>query len=284
MAAQRARHFLYDKSLVFEDPFAYDLTSPIGQWICRSSLLQWLFFKKLMHGLLFSWAGEVLGRSRYAEDKLEEAIAAGVTQYVSVGAGCDSFALRRTDLGDSLRVFELDHTATQRVKQERLSRITVKLPKNLEFVPIDLELESISDALACSSYRRDLPAFFALLGVMEYLRTETAFETLRSIASVAAPGSELVFDHLIPDELLEAKTRRRLKAVRRGVALVGEPWRTAFDPRRLSDEVASLGYELVEHLSPAEQQKRYFAGRTDGIRSNPAAYYARLRVRAVPSR
>ncbi len=49
----------------------------------------------------------IVARSRYAEDHLRAAIAKGVTQYVVLGAGLDTFAYRNPF--DQLKVFEVDH-------------------------------------------------------------------------------------------------------------------------------------------------------------------------------
>jgi len=136
-AAVRAAHLLYGRPLLFEDPFAIQLTSATWRAICGNRLLHWLVMKKIL-GALRPVHGQVLARSRYAEEQLEKSISAGIRQYVLIGAGLDSFALRRQDVLSSLKVYELDHPATQTAKRERLSRLRIPLPTNLEFVPVDL--------------------------------------------------------------------------------------------------------------------------------------------------
>ena len=74
-------------------------------------------------------------RARYAEQALETAVGAGITQYVIIGAGMDSFALRRSDLMPRLQVFEVDRPAMQEIKQERLRRADLDIPRGLHFVP-----------------------------------------------------------------------------------------------------------------------------------------------------
>jgi O-methyltransferase involved in polyketide biosynthesis len=49
-------------------------------------------------------------RSRYAEDHLVQSVAQGVSQYVILGAGLDTFAYRNPF--PRLRVFEVDFPAT----------------------------------------------------------------------------------------------------------------------------------------------------------------------------
>ncbi len=120
VAAVRAAHLLYDRPLLFEDPFALQLTSVTWRAICENRLLHWLVMKKIL-GALRPLHGQILARSRYAEDQLDKAISAGVRQYVLIGAGLDSFALRRQDVISSLKVYELDHPATQ-MRSPNISR------------------------------------------------------------------------------------------------------------------------------------------------------------------
>jgi methyltransferase (TIGR00027 family) len=201
-AAVRARHLLYEEPVIFEDPFAVQLTSRAWRTICKSRILDWIICRKIL-GTLAPIQAQILARSRYAEEQLEKAMAIGIDQYVLLGAGLDSFALRRRDLATTLRVYELDHPASQQTKIYRLGQLRIGLPENLEFVSADFEEESVADALARSTYIRRRPAFFSWLGTVHYLTRDAVFGTLGSIASLAAPGSEIVFDYRIPKTLVD---------------------------------------------------------------------------------
>jgi methyltransferase (TIGR00027 family) len=218
-------------------------------------------------------AGQILSRARYAEDRLDRAISRGIDQYVIIGAGLDSFALRRPELSATLRVFELDHPATQRAKRHRLGKLMGSPAKNVEFVPIDFEHETISEALSASSFAQERKAFFSWLGTVSYLTEEAVFETLRGLASFAAPGSELVFDYAIPEDLLDAEARRLAAKLKRFTRRRGEPLVTFFDPETFPSKVIRLGYKVLEVLSPPEQDARYFSNRSDGLRTWPGTYY-----------
>ena len=61
-------------------------------------------------------------RGRLAEDVVEQSVNDGVTQYVILGAGLDSFVYRQRDLPDRLGVFEVDHPATQSWKLQTAGR------------------------------------------------------------------------------------------------------------------------------------------------------------------
>jgi len=275
-AAIRAEHYLYESPTIFEDPFALAFTSPVLRRIIVTKPLRWfvnLVSPRWMHLL----SGEVVVRSRYAEDHLEQAIAAGVRQYVIVGAGFDSFALRRRDLEPTVRVFELDHRDTQRAKRQRLLTLGVELPNNVEFVEIDFERESAADALTPSSYQPTRPAFFSWLGTTFYLSNAATIGTLRSITGLAATGSEVVFDYLVPEEVLSREDARLVERMKRYAARRGEPMVGEFHPTELQGALRSIGLELIENLSGAELEKRYFANRHDGMRLTPFAFaHARI--------
>ncbi len=274
-AAMRARHCLYESPVIFQDSFALDFTSPTWRTILLTRPLRWLVFERLLRALRPVGA-QVVARSRYAEDVLEHSIAAGVRQYVVVGAGFDSFALRRRDLESKLRIFELDHPDTQQAKRERLGR--GGLPGNLEFVAVDFERENVADALARSTFEREQPAFFSWLGTTPYLSNSATRQTLAAIARFAATGSGLVFDYLIPDTLLLEPDRLTVEKLKRLTQRQGEPLVGAFDPQELRGMLASVGFEFVENLTAAQQEQRYFANRRDGLRPGAASCFAHVRV------
>jgi methyltransferase (TIGR00027 family) len=278
VAAVRAGHFLYDqRPLVFEDPFAVHLTGPLWRLVVRSRPIYWLVARQLLRGLRPVHA-QLLARGRYAEDELEKAVTRGTDQYVILGAGLDSFAWRRTDLASKIRVYELDHPATQRAKRDRLERLGFAVPENLDLIAVDFERETVADALARSSYHRDRPGFFTLLGTIQYIPRESVMATLRSVREITARGSELVLTYNIPLDLVEPADRRSVERVMRFAARRGEPFISLFDPRTFPDEVCALGFQLVENCSPKDQERRYFAGRTDDLRPLSSAYVAHFRV------
>lgn len=129
----------------------------------------------------------VIVRSRYAEDALREAVSRGIRQYVLLGAGFDSFALRRPAFADNLDIFEIDHPATQLFKIEQIKDCGVSLPSTVHFVPADLASEDLATILIRASFRKKEPAFFSWLGVTVYLTREANLATLRAVANAAAP-------------------------------------------------------------------------------------------------
>jgi methyltransferase (TIGR00027 family) len=278
-AATRAAHRLYDRPIVFDDPLAGGLTSPGWRRLCENRLLHWLVVRTALRSLQ-PVGGQVLSRARYAEDCLEAAVADGIEQYVILGAGHDSFALRRPDLMRHLAVFELDHPDTQRAKRDRLSALGRELPDQLEFVPVDFEAEPFDEALARSSFCRERRAFFSWLGTVPYLSEDAVFSVLSALSSLASGESQLVFDYAVPEALIDEADRRAVARLRRFTDRRGEPLVTFFEPAALCERVSELGYRVLENLAPSEQNRRYFSDRSDGLRALSGSYYLHLSVAA----
>lgn len=271
-----AHHQSGERPLVFDDPFAARFTGG-------------LFAEPLERGELQAYLdrlglqpiqGGVLARARYAEDALERGIEElGVTQLVLLGAGNDSFLLRRPDLAKRLRVFEVDHPDSQAEKRAKLRSLGFEDHPETRFVPVDFERQTAGAALAGSGLDPERPTFFTWLGVVTYL-TRAAFETtLASLRAVSTAGSRIVFDYPIALELLTAEAdRARSAEVNRSTAAVGEPRQLRHDPAQLARDAARLGYAVVEDLAPADLFERYFAKRRDGLRPNPENRLIQLRM------
>ncbi len=216
----------------------------------------------------------VLGRARYNEDNLEEAVRAGVKQYVILGAGMDTFAFRRPDLMQQLSVFEVDQPGTQAQKRQRLQRLGREHPEQLHFLAVDFSREDLAGALRRSSYDPLAPSFFSWLGVTYYLTREALLSTFSAIAAVAPPGSSVIFDYLETEAFVPEKAAPRMKILIEIVARVGEPMISGFEPARLGEDLAQAGLRLLEDLGPDEIQTRFFAGRADGYQACEQAHFA----------
>lgn len=281
-AFYRARHHLRDAPHVFDDPLAHRLLRDDE----TAAITRRRLDEARAHGIdgatddeildralrVLTPAASVLSRARYAEERLEAAVARDVAQYVIVGAGLDTFALRRPDLAARLATFELDHPRSQALKRERLSAAGLACPPGLHFGSVDFERESVADALRRLPFRVDRPALFAWLGVTMYLTRDAIAATWHALREVAAPGSELVLDFLWRTPgTPETPGGRELLARTRAA---GEPIISALDPDALPAALAAAGWTLVEHLDPAAIERRWFATRADGLHARPASHLA----------
>jgi methyltransferase (TIGR00027 family) len=258
VAMRRAAHQLIDDPKVFDDPLALQIIGDDRAAALRARPRGYeLPGRSALRAFLAA-------RSRHAEDRIAEAVAAGVRQVVVLGAGLDTFAYRHP-YGPELRVFEVDHPASQAWKRRRLEATGIEVPGSLTFTPVDFERQTLADGLAAAGLDRGAPAFYSWLGVTPYLARESVFRTLAFVAGSVA-GSGVTFDYGTPPSRLPWLKRWALRRMSARVASIGEPWVTFFDPAELDREVRALGFACVEDLGTEELNDRYFANRRDGLK------------------
>jgi methyltransferase (TIGR00027 family) len=253
VAIRRAAHQLVDHPTVLDDPIALRLVGPGYRGkIGRAS-----------HRVGRDFRAFMAVRSRYVEDRLAEAVAHGVTQYVILGAGLETFAYRNPF--PSLRVFEVDFPATQQWKRAMLAVVQIAVPADLTFVPLDLEHKTLAASLAEAGFDARLPAFFGWLGVVPYLTLAAFRATLGSIAQLPA-GSAVSFDYAVAPETLSPVGRTAFDALAGRVAAAGEPFQLFFTPEELAAELRQAGFERFEQLDSDRLNELYFKDRADGLK------------------
>ena len=240
----RAAHTRLDRHPLIEDPW--------GERLVPDSVRALLSDESLIRSRAYA---NVITRTRYAEDALQAAVTQGIRQYVLIGAGFDSFALRRPDFAANLQIFEIDYPATQRLKLQRIADCGLSLPDSVHFIAADLSEESVAAALSRSSYAKDQLTFFSWLGVTMYLTREANLATFKSIASSSPPGSELVFTYF--DARLFQLASASFQEMRDRVASIGEPFLSGFDPGALAGDLERCGLALIEDLDGADVAARY---------------------------
>jgi len=253
---RRAAHQLRDVPPVFRDPLALRILGPELEAAVREAAAS--PDDPATRGLRAFLAV----RSRLAEDELARAVARGLSQYVVLGAGFDTFAYRNPYAG--LRVFEVDHPATQELKRAALRRAGIAIPESLAFAPVDFSHETFADGLARAGFDDAQPAFYSWLGVTPYLPAAVTLDTLRRIAGLHARNA-IVFDYSRPRASLDDTHRAAFDALADRVARAGEPFVGFFDSARLADTMRAMGYATLEDLGADELTARYFAGRADGL-------------------
>ena len=203
-------------------------------------------------------------RSRFTEDRLAQAAARGIRQYVMFGSGLDTFPWRQLDFAQDMQIFAVDHPAsliqTNRVFRER----GFAKPPNLIRVPLDLEQKRVGEYLAACGFDPEAASFCSALGLMHYLEDEMADDILRFVASLA-PSSEIVFTFVLPDDELDGVNLEIARRAAARTAELGEPWKSRLQPRAMVDKLTRFGFREVFHLSPELAQARYFAGRSDKL-------------------
>src|SRR5262245_9001504 len=211
-----------------------------------------------------AFRASIVARARYLDDLVIERAAAGVEQYVILGAGLDSFAQRHPDI--AVRIFEVDQPGTQDWKRRRLTEIGYPPGENLQFVPVDFERgEAFPDALRANGFDADRPAVISSMGVSMYLTKEATETTLRQVAALAG-GSVLSMTFMLPVDLVDAAERPMQEGVEAAAAGSGTPFISHYAPDEMVEMCRAAGFSSVQHISPDDLTARYFTGRSDGLR------------------
>ncbi|PXX59722.1 methyltransferase (TIGR00027 family) [Nocardia tenerifensis] len=264
-AIYRAHHQLADAGRVFHDPLAVPILG-------RMPELTDTFFDRDLHGQVRLL---VAARSRFAEDALAEAVAAGTTQAVILGAGLDTFAYRNPH--PRLRVFEIDHPDTQEWKRQRLRDADIAVPASLTYVPADFEHQTLDQALAATDFDPAVPAFVIWLGVTVYL-TESAIQATLHYLGTLAAGSQLVLDYAEPVVPSTPEEHAAAEFRKQRLAQINERWLSFFSPEDIAGELHRAGFEVAEDLGPTATAVRY-AGAAVDTPERPGPHILRAVVR-----
>lgn len=267
-AMRRALHQIVDTPRVLDDPFAMRIIGPEAAAELQSDpgRLDGSPTATALRALL-------VVRSRVAEDELAASVARGIRQYVVLAAGLDTFAYRNPH--PRLRVFEVDHPATQAWKRERLREVGIPVPSSVTFVAADLAKQDLGDSLRAAGFDDQAAAFFSWLGTVPYLESDTVMTTLRAIAQLTSHGGGVVFDYTTSPESLSPAHRARWDAFAERVRAVGEPIRCFLDTGSLSADLEAMGFATVDDMDGQALAARYFAGRSDAMRPGGLAHIMR---------
>lgn len=238
VAAARAAHLVVDREpFIFRDTMAASLLGEQGEEIIAYHRAYGDYI------VLSGTRAQVTTRAHYVERRLAEPAGGGVDQYVILGAGLDTFALR-APAGRPVRVFEVDHPATQRWKRELMVSAGLTTPPSLSFVPVDFETDDLMDALVAAGFDPRRPALVSWLGVTMYLTTEAIAATL-AVVGRFAPGSELVVEYALPPALRDEQADACAEVALPAAAERGEPWLSFFAPDDLSALLKQHGLEVA---------------------------------------
>ena len=249
-AAHRAAHQILEGGRIFSDPLALRILGEEAESVVREAEAQ----PSRRRMRIF-----IAVRTRFAEDALAAAFERGMRQVVVLGAGLDTYAYR-SPLRERLRIFEVDHPATQAWKRRRLEEAAISVPDSLTFAPVDFEHQTLAEGLAAAGFDPAQQTFFTWLGVVPYLAEDAVWATLGFLAALPG-GAHVVFDYGEPPGALEPDARQVYDVYRARVESLGEAWVCHFEPETLHAKLAALGFRDLEDLGPPEIVARYFPRR-----------------------
>jgi methyltransferase (TIGR00027 family) len=276
---------------------AIEMEKPVDERICSDSLAlefipAWFYvFMKRLTATRYAERraagdlGFIVARCRYMDDVLAEALGQGIQQLVILGAGFDSRAYRFDQLKDGVKVFEVDHPATQQAKLKKLRRIfgVGGLPGYITFVPVDFSRTTLAMRLPECGYSERLKTLFIWEGVTMYLDAPSVDATLAFVAGHSAPGSAIVFDYMCrqPEPPKQDVMMLLLNFLRN---FVDEVRSFKIEAGQVEPFLAGRGFSQVRSVSAADLLARYFTGRNAGRKVTPDYAIAVGIVRSSPSK
>lgn len=237
VAAVRAAYHYGPEAALFDDPFASRMLGPVFRLKCTVPFLREHYMRQGMFKHLKS-SLSVLSRARYCEEQLVQGVAGGIRQYVLLGAGFDTFALRADDRFSALTVFEVDTPESQAVKRKRVAACNRQTKVHHRFVPVDFTRDKVEEQLVANGFDPESPSFFSWQGVLIYLDKRTILRSLEGLATIAVGGSRLIADFM-DGRLFETGYLRTIPEI-------------AEDVQRLMDYTAARGEPIVSGFVPAE--------------------------------
>lgn len=271
-ALESARH----RDRVFADPFAVKFLPGRYRLLARAARVP-AIGRRLERYLDEHWPagprGSAVARTRLIDDLVLEALADGARQVVLLGAGYDSRAYRLPAMA-AVRVFEVDHPATQATKQ-RLLRAAVHPDRrgHVRLVPADLTTDDLGAALRAAGFEVLDRTVVVWEGVTNYLTAAAVDTTIRRLAAITGSGSRLIFTYVDRRALDGTGGFAGVEEWHTAVRAGGEPWTFGFVPAELPGYLAERGLALVLDQSAREAADRYLRplGRHD-----PAASFYRI--------
>jgi methyltransferase (TIGR00027 family) len=199
----------------------------------------------------------VMARTKLLDEIFLNALENRFPQIVLLGAGFDTRALRfqRNNLGT--RVFELDIPATQQPKIEILKRKRVSLPRELVFVPIDFDKQSLQVVLTDAGYQEKLRNLFIWEGVTMYLSAQAVDNTLDFIRRSSTDGSLVAFDYIYASVLRLENKFYGEKGAFDMVSRTGEGWTFGIEEGGIEQFLAQRGFMVVNHYTASDLERRY---------------------------
>jgi methyltransferase (TIGR00027 family) len=254
-ALWRALHVQADASPhILEDEIGLKLIAPPDDWPQRPDMI---YTKRIR--------ASIVARARFTEDLIIEQSDQGISQYVILGAGLDTFAERRRDIASKLQIYEIDQPDMLTWKQQRLIELGYSIPSYLHFVSVNFETSSWLEQLLKAGFNANKPAVVACIGVSLYLAKEAITSILHQIATLAS-GSKLAMTFYLPIELLDEEDKAMQEIGEKGAREAGTPFVSFFAPNEILTLAREAGFKEAKTISTQDMEPIYFANKTDDLK------------------
>jgi methyltransferase (TIGR00027 family) len=205
--------------------------------------------------------GFLVARERHIDEHLLACLEGGIEQLVILGAGYDARAYRFSQLrAMGVRVFEVDHPATQADKRKRLANILGETPLHVAYIAVDFNTQTLADQLGAGGYRTDAKTLFIWQGVTQYLTPEAVDDTLAFVVHNSGAGSSIIFDYADPRTLRGSGSHGEVRNMRRYRWLSGEDLVFGIRESEAADFLEARGFADVRNSGHKELHALYFTG------------------------
>jgi methyltransferase (TIGR00027 family) len=204
--------------------------------------------------------GFLVVRERHIDEYLKSCLASGLEQLVILGAGYDARAYRFEGLKQGVKVFEVDHPASQATKLEKLKQIFGSQPAHVVFVPVDFNSQSLDQRLFESGYDENLKTTFIWQGVTQYLTPEAVDSTLAFIVNHSGAGSAVIFDYMYPALLDGTIKRGEVSNMRSKRWMSGEMLVFGIPEGKVTEFLEQRGFTQVHDADNTYLHDAYFKG------------------------
>jgi methyltransferase (TIGR00027 family) len=206
----------------------------------------------------------ILARIRYFDDFVRASADEGIDQIVILGAGYDTRAYRIEELKTRLKVFEVDHPATQRVKMKKIKGIFGRLPDYVMYVPVDLGIDDLGQRLIDHGYDGSQITLFVMEGLVYYIPPGIVDEILSFITKNSGLGSTVIFDYL-PESVVDGTcTLEAGKNLQRAVKHQGEPFQFGIKEGTVETFLSKRGFSQIRNVTSEDYKRAYFHGTNEG--------------------
>jgi len=197
------------------------------------------------------WGG-VLCRKRYIDEKVLEALSAGITAVVILGAGLDTRAYRLAAPA-AMPVFEVDLPENIEYKRAKLEQVYGRVPAHVTLVSVDFERQELESVLASQGYKAEQKTFFVWEAVTQYL-TEAGVRKTFGFLAKAGIGSRLVFTYIRKD-FIDGRARYGLDTLYQAYRVKGQLWHFGIAPEQVAEFLADYSWRELEQEFIAQYLK-----------------------------
>lgn len=200
----------------------------------------------------------LVARDRYIDDFLKQSLDEGLDQLVILGAGLDSRPYRFARLKSGVKIFEVDHPASQATKLRKLAEIFGEVPTHVTFVAIDFTEQDLSERLFAHGYDPTLKTLFIWQGVTQYLNPQAVDSTLAFVAQNSGSGSKIIFDYMYTSLLGGAAGHGEIRNMRRYRAFSGEDLTFGIPEGQIETYLQKRGFTKVVDANHQLLTQKYF--------------------------